>query len=109
MLAILIIPISLTGSALVWHDWLDETLNPQRYAVHGAAALPPSAYAAAAQRRAWRPASGSSRSAIPEGKGRSSSTAARTPSPAPRGRTGADQRLARSRPTRECSTGRRQQ
>ena len=28
LLAVLIIPISLTGSALVWHDWLDETLNP---------------------------------------------------------------------------------
>ncbi|MGQ0588544.1 MAG: PepSY-associated TM helix domain-containing protein [Sphingosinicella sp.] len=50
LLAVLIIPISLTGSALVWHDWLDETLNPQRYAVKsGEAALPASAYAAAAQ------------------------------------------------------------
>lgn len=50
LLAVLIIPISLTGSALVWHDWLDETLNPQRYEVKGgSAALPASAYAAAAQ------------------------------------------------------------
>ena len=50
-LAVLIIPISLTGSALVWHDWLDETLNPGRYAVSGGeAALPPSAYAQAARR-----------------------------------------------------------
>lgn len=49
LLAILIIPISLTGSALVWHDWLDETVNPQRYAVTGAAALAPGAYAAAAR------------------------------------------------------------
>lgn len=50
LLAVLIIPISLTGSALVWHDWLDETVNPQRFAVKsGAAALPPTAYAAAAQ------------------------------------------------------------
>lgn len=48
-LALLIIPISLTGSALVWHDWLDESLNPQRYAVTGAPALTPTAYAAAAQ------------------------------------------------------------
>ena len=45
-LAMLVIPISLTGAALVWHDWLDETVNPQRYPVAGAAALPPSAYAA---------------------------------------------------------------
>ena len=51
LLAILIIPVSLSGSALVWHDWLDETLNPQRYAVKsGEAALPPSAYREAAAR-----------------------------------------------------------
>ncbi|HEV2818394.1 MAG TPA: PepSY-associated TM helix domain-containing protein [Allosphingosinicella sp.] len=48
-LAILIIPISISGAALVWHDWLDETINPQRYAVTGEAALGPAAYAAAAQ------------------------------------------------------------
>ncbi len=29
-LAILIVPISISGSALVWHDWLDERLNPER-------------------------------------------------------------------------------
>jgi uncharacterized iron-regulated membrane protein len=49
LLAVLIIPISLTGSALVWHDWLDEILHPQRHAVTGAPALTPAAYAAAAQ------------------------------------------------------------
>jgi uncharacterized iron-regulated membrane protein len=49
LLAALIIPISLTGSALVWHDWLDETLNPHRYAVSGAPALTPAAYARSAQ------------------------------------------------------------
>lgn len=49
-LAILIIPISVSGAALVWHDALDEMLNPQRYAVTaGEARLSPSAYAAAAQ------------------------------------------------------------
>ena len=47
-LAILIIPISLTGSALVWHDWLDAKLEPRRHASLGPAALAPSAYAAAA-------------------------------------------------------------
>lgn len=47
-LAVLIIPISLTGSALVWHDWLDAKLEPQRHAALGPAALAPSAYAAAA-------------------------------------------------------------
>lgn len=49
LLAILIIPISLTGAALVWHDWVDEQANPQRYAVSGEAKLPPSAYAGAAR------------------------------------------------------------
>lgn len=48
LLAVLIIPISVTGSALVWHDWLDEQLNPARYAVSGAATLPPARYAEAA-------------------------------------------------------------
>ena len=49
LLALLIVPISLTGSALVWNDWLDETVNPQRYAVTGAPALTPGAYAEAAR------------------------------------------------------------
>jgi uncharacterized iron-regulated membrane protein len=48
LLAVLIIPISVTGSALVWHDWLDARLEPQRHEVLGAAILEPSAYAAAA-------------------------------------------------------------
>ena len=49
--AILIIPISLTGSALVWHDWLDERLNPERV-VEAQPSLPPSAYADAARKLA---------------------------------------------------------
>jgi uncharacterized iron-regulated membrane protein len=49
-LAILIIPIALSGAVLVWHDWFDETLNPQRYAVTSSTpALGPAAYAASAQ------------------------------------------------------------
>ncbi len=48
LLAVLIIPISVTGSALVWHDWLDAQLEPQRHQVIGEAALPPSAYVASA-------------------------------------------------------------
>jgi uncharacterized iron-regulated membrane protein len=50
-LALLIVPISVSGAALVWHDALDEAINPGRYDVSGAeASLPPSAYAEAAQR-----------------------------------------------------------
>ena len=48
-LAILIIPICLTGSALVWHDWLDAKLEPQRHASIGEARLPVAAYADAAR------------------------------------------------------------
>ena len=51
LLAILIIPLSLSGSALVWHDWLDETVNPGRYAVSDPGLLlAPSAYLASARR-----------------------------------------------------------
>lgn len=48
LLAVLIIPVSVTGSALVWHDWVDAQLEPARHATIGPAELPPSAYAAAA-------------------------------------------------------------
>jgi uncharacterized iron-regulated membrane protein len=49
LLAILIIPLSLSGAALVWHDWLDAQVNPQRYSVSGPATLPSSRYVAAAE------------------------------------------------------------
>ena len=48
-LAVLIIPLCLTGSALVWHDTLDRLVNPARYATSGSAMLAPDRYAAAAQ------------------------------------------------------------
>ena len=50
-LAVLIIPISLTGSALVWHDALDAALNPQRHS-DARPSLQPSQYAEAALRAA---------------------------------------------------------
>lgn len=46
-LAVAIIPISLTGAALVWHDDLELALNPERR-TDGIASLPASTYAAAA-------------------------------------------------------------
>ena len=49
ILAILVIPISLSGAALVWHDWLDEQVNPQRYPAVTAPLLSPTAYVASAQ------------------------------------------------------------
>ena len=36
----------MTGAVLVWHDWLDEQLYPQRYPVAGPATCRPDAYAA---------------------------------------------------------------
>ena len=46
-LAVLIVPIAISGSILVWRDGLDVLLNPGRYAV-SAGAQPPSVYMAAA-------------------------------------------------------------
>ena len=69
LLAVLIIPISLTGSALVWHDWLDERVNPGRYAVKSSEPLlAPSAYAAAA-RSALAPGEAILSLRYPEGEG----------------------------------------
>lgn len=51
-LALLIVPLSLSGSALVWHDWLDDVTDPQRrIAGSGEAVLPVSAYVLAARSR----------------------------------------------------------
>jgi uncharacterized iron-regulated membrane protein len=50
-LALLIIPISITGAALVWHDDLELALNPERR-TNVQASLEPSAYAAAARSHA---------------------------------------------------------
>ena len=49
ILAILIIPLSVTGAALVWDDALDHMLNPVRYATTGAGELAPARYVAAAR------------------------------------------------------------
>jgi uncharacterized iron-regulated membrane protein len=49
-LAILIVPISLTGSALVWHDALDTALNPDRVVDSGPPSLDAQAYGDAALR-----------------------------------------------------------
>jgi uncharacterized iron-regulated membrane protein len=48
-LAILIIPLCLTGSALVWKDATDRIVNPARYATSGAAVLPVDRYVGAAR------------------------------------------------------------
>jgi uncharacterized iron-regulated membrane protein len=46
----LLIPISVSGSLLVWHDEIDSWINPQRYAVSASPTLlPPVVYLAQAQ------------------------------------------------------------
>lgn len=46
-LALLVIPLSLSGAALVWHDGLDRLLHPARHATSGTALLGADAYVAA--------------------------------------------------------------
>ena len=41
--AVLLVPISLSGAVLVWHDQIDALINPGRYAVTQGVAQPPSA------------------------------------------------------------------
>jgi uncharacterized iron-regulated membrane protein len=50
LLAIILIPLSITGSLLVWDDALDRMLEPSHYAVAGPAKLPASAYVETARR-----------------------------------------------------------
>lgn len=49
LLAVLIIPLCVTGAALVWDEAFDHVVNPQRYAVSAGAALAPEQLASAAQ------------------------------------------------------------
>jgi uncharacterized iron-regulated membrane protein len=49
ILAILIIPLCLTGSALVWKDATDRLVNPGRYTTTGATMLPVARYVGAAR------------------------------------------------------------
>jgi uncharacterized iron-regulated membrane protein len=67
-LAILVIPIALSGAALVWHDWLDEQINPQRFPQVTAPLLEPGSYAAAAARVA-KPGEAVRAISLPEEKG----------------------------------------
>ena len=79
-LAILVIPISLTGAALVWHDWLDERLNPERAV--DARARPSRLRLCRAPPSAWRrPASGCSASAFRPRRGAVVATLAQPPQP----------------------------
>jgi uncharacterized iron-regulated membrane protein len=47
-LAVLLVPISVSGALLVWHDHLDALITPGRYAVTGTQVMQPSTYLASA-------------------------------------------------------------
>jgi len=75
ILAVPVILLCLTGSALVWHDWVDETLNPQR--VVSSAPTRPAQFYADAARSALEPGETLLSLTWPEGEGPVMATAAR--------------------------------
>ena len=48
-LAVLLVPIAVSGALLVRHDRVDALIHPDRYAVTGSALMSPSAYVASAR------------------------------------------------------------
>ncbi|WP_305096850.1 PepSY-associated TM helix domain-containing protein [Croceibacterium aestuarii] len=78
-LAILIIPLCLTGSALVWDEWVNDALNPQRSAE--TAPRQSAAFYADAARKALEPGETLLSLTWPEGEGAVMATAAQ---PGPR-------------------------
>ena len=79
LLAVLIIPISLTGSALVWHDWVDEALNPERKV--DAPVSQSAGFYADAARRALAPSETLASLTFPEEPGPVIASATRAPAP----------------------------
>ena len=68
ILAILIIPLSLSGAALVWDEPLDRLANPARYATSGDTLLSPATYVAAAK-AALKPGERVSQLTLPDDDG----------------------------------------
>ncbi|HVI98853.1 MAG TPA: PepSY-associated TM helix domain-containing protein [Sphingomonas sp.] len=85
ILAILIIPLCLTGSALVWKTATDRVANPQRYATSGATILPAERYVSAAE-AVLAPGERVTSLALPEGDGPVVVTASKTSNGPARGR-----------------------
>lgn len=81
-LAILIVPISISGSALVWRDGMDSLLHPDRHAVSGPARASASFYADAA-RAGMRPGERIASLRLPDGDGPVVVTLASAPRPGP--------------------------
>jgi uncharacterized iron-regulated membrane protein len=84
LLAVLIIPLSLSGAVLVWDEAVDHVLNPARYATSGSTTIDPARYVAAA-RAALEPGERIASLALPEGDGPVQVTAITPPDPGRRG------------------------
>ena len=84
LLAVLIIPLSLSGAVLVWDEAVDHVLNPARYATSGSTTIDPARYVAAA-RAAFKPGERIASLALPEGDGPVQVTAITPPDPGRRG------------------------
>ena len=50
LLAILIIPISVSGAVLVWHEEIEQAIHPERFATTGSTTIGADAYLTAARR-----------------------------------------------------------
>ena len=81
VLAILIIPLCLSGAALVWDEALDHAINPQRYAVSGETRLPAQAYLTTATAR-LKPGERIAQLSMPDGDGPVTVSAAGAAAPA---------------------------
>lgn len=68
-LLIVLVPLSVTGSILVWHDAIDRALYSQRYATSGAVASRPVAEYAAAASQAFGPRAQISQLRMPQSAG----------------------------------------
>ena len=107
-LAILIIPLCVTGAALVWDEALDHSLNPQRYAVSGRQHARPAALCRRRRRRRSGRATASSTLTLPDGDGPVIVAAIPAPRPSRKqGRRRAPTSISTRRP-RGCSTRREQ-
>ena len=84
LLAVLIIPLSVSGAVLVWDEAVDHVLNPARYATTGTTMLDPQRYVAAAH-GVLKPGERIASLTLPEGHGPVQVIAIPPPDPARRG------------------------
>lgn len=84
LLAVVIVPLSLSGAVLVWDEAVDRVLNPARYAISGTVLLDPHRYESAA-RGVLEPGERIASIALPDGAAPVQVTALTPPDPSRRG------------------------